>query len=335
MAYLVIGTVAQKYIGLYEATRIFFSSPVIWFGILPLPGLPVLIALIFINLTCKLIFKSPWRWDKAGTIMAHIGVMLLLLGGLFTALFSTEGYVDLAATESKNFVTDYHARELVLLDDKETILQSIPFKNITKGETLDFAPIPLSINILDTCRHCKITKREDAGSFSGMAQHMQLTADKLRNDDEENISGITFRAHDTGYLVIEGVNEFPEIEVDGKIYHFALRRAQRALPFTIELLEFRRDMYPGTALAKSYQSRVRIIDGNSRWESLISMNEPLRYKGYTFFQSSYIATPEGDVSVLAAVWNAGRAFPYIAGIAVCIGLIVHLFMRRKKAGGRA
>ena len=32
---------------------------------------------------------------------------------------------------------------------------------------------------------------------------------------------------------------------------------------------------------------------------------------------------------LAAVWNAGRAFPYIAGLVMCIGLIVHLFVRRK------
>jgi len=86
-------------------------------------------------------------------------------------------------------------------------------------------------------------------------------------------------------------------------------------------------------MAKSYQSRVRIYDGKAQWESLISMNAPLRYKGYTFFQSSFIATPDGDISVLAVVWNAGRAFPYISGIAMCLGIILHMFVRRRKNKG--
>ena len=33
------------------------------------------------------------------------------------------------------------------------------------------------------------------------------------------------------------------------------------------------------------------------------MNEPLRHRGYTFFQSSFIEAPEGEATVLAAVKN--------------------------------
>ena len=57
------------------------------------------------------------------------------------------------------------------------------------------------------------------------------------------------------------------------------------------------------------------------------MNEPLRYKGYTFYQSSFIETPDGETSVLAAVKNYGRMFPYISSIIMCIGLLIHLFMK--------
>ncbi|SVA41121.1 uncharacterized protein METZ01_LOCUS93975, partial [marine metagenome] len=60
---------------------------------------------------------------------------------------------------------------------------------------------------------------------------------------------------------------------------------------------------------------------------LIQMNEPLRYKGYTFFQSSFIEGPEGETTVLAVVKNYGRLFPYISSIIMCIGLLFHLSLK--------
>ncbi len=74
MVCLIIGTVAQKYIGLYEATQIFFAAPFFWLGPVPLPGLPVVLGLIALNLAGKLIFKSPWHWRNAGIIITHLGI---------------------------------------------------------------------------------------------------------------------------------------------------------------------------------------------------------------------------------------------------------------------
>ena len=67
-------------------------------------------------------------------------------------------------------------------------------------------------------------------------------------------------------------------------------------------------------------------DGISK-HILIKMNEPLRHKGYTFYQSSFIESPDGETSVLAAVKNYGRLFPYISSIIMCIGLLLHLIMK--------
>src|SRR5690606_2148610 len=96
MACLVAGTVAQKHMGLYAATQVFFSSPVLWLGPVPVPGLPVWLGLVFVNLLFKLVFKSPWTPQRAGTVLAHGAVLFLLLGGMFTALSGREGYMDLA-----------------------------------------------------------------------------------------------------------------------------------------------------------------------------------------------------------------------------------------------
>ena len=60
---------------------------------------------------------------------------------------------------------------------------------------------------------------------------------------------------------------------------------------------------------------------------LIKMNEPLRYKNYTFYQSSFIEEESGETSVFAVVENYGRLFPYISSIIMCFGLLLHLIIK--------
>lgn len=327
MVYLVAGTVAQKYIGLYQATQIFFSAPIIWLGVLPLPGVPVILALIFINLAAKLAFKSPWTLRNAGNILTHIGAMLLLVGGLMTALFSAEGYIDLAKGDQKSVVADYHKRELVMTDSAGKPLWRMDQEALAKGATATAGNMTLSV--LETCRHCKIVPRKNAdNSYIGMAEHMQLEPAPLRLEDEENLAGMTFRVNGKAYTVLENVPNPAIIKAGDQTYSFILRREERDLPFRVELLEFSKEYYSGTTLASSYQSRVRIHDGKTVWESAIRMNEPLRYKGYTLYQASFIPTPQGDLSILSVVWNAGRIFPYLSGIVICLGLLLHMFVRR-------
>ncbi len=335
IAYLIAGTVAQKYIGLYAATHMFFSAPILYIAPFPLPGFPVLLSLIFINLACKLFFKSPWTRYSAGIIITHIGALLLLFGGLITALFSQEGFIDLTPHQAKNYVQDYHNRVFVVKDESNKPIYEVDHQTLTTGQIITPPSLPITVKIKETCRNCRITKRTNADeSFIGMAQHMSLVASAPRLADEENMGGVTFTvegaSNDGTYVTLEDIPKYPEIVLDGSMYRFSLQKEHRALPFSIELLDFERQVHPGTEMASAYQSHVRIIDGDSQWESVISMNEPLRYKGYSFYQSSFIATQNGNISVLAVVWNAGRTFPYIAGLIMSLGLIVHLLIARRR-----
>ncbi len=60
------------------------------------------------------------------------------------------------------------------------------------------------------------------------------------------------------------------------------------LGFTVKCLEFDVDYYPNTDMPKAYKSHLQVIDGGQvvvdQW---IGVNKPLRYKGVTFYQSSY------------------------------------------------
>ena len=117
------------------------------------------------------------------------------------------------------------------------------------------------------------------------------------------------------------------LKINDQNYVIVFRKKRDYLPFSIELVDFKKAMHPGTGIAKSYSSDVNLIEAGITKRILIKMNEPLRYKGYTFYQSSFIESPDGETTVLAAVQNYGRLFPYISSIIMCIGLLVHLITK--------
>ena len=85
-------------------------------------------------------------------------------------------------------------------------------------------------------------------------------------------------------------------------------------------------MHPGTNIAKSYSSDIYLKENDISRKVLIQMNEPLRHRGYTFYQASFVEEGLKQTSVLATVKNHGRLFPYISTIIMCIGLLFHMFL---------
>ncbi len=210
MILLVVGTVAQKYVGLYQAQHTYFSSFIVWAGPIPLPGGFITMGVIFINLLAKLVFASPWRWKNSGIIITHIGALLLLFGGFLTSTYSREGDMVIYEGETVNFFSNEHNPKPVYL------------------------------------------------------------------------------------------------------------------PFRIKLIDFEKQYHPASGIPRAFKSDIILMDGSSQWPSTISMNEPLRYKGYTFYQSSFIEEAEREATVFAVVKNIGRMFPYISSIIMCLGLLIHM-----------
>ena len=80
-------------------------------------------------------------------------------------------------------------------------------------------------------------------------------------------------------------------------------------------------------MPKSFSSDINLIENMIPRHVLIKMNEPLRHRGYTFYQASFLEGELSDISVLAVVKNYGRLFPYISSIIMCIGILMHLILR--------
>jgi hypothetical protein len=103
--------------------------------------------------------------------------------------------------------------------------------------------------------------------------------------------------------------------------------AQSSLPFSVTLLRFKSDKYPGSNMPATDESRVRVEDpARGVSEHLISMNRPLHYAGYTLFQASYIpGEPMG--SVLSVSRSPGLPLVYAGTALVTLGIAWMVYLR--------
>ena len=332
---LVIGTIAQRYMGLYDAQKMFFSSFIIWAGPIPFPGGYSLISIITAGLLSKFIFKSKWTWKKVGINLSHLGVLIILLGGLLTAIYSEEGYIVIPEGEESRFVSDFHQRSLLVIKD-ENVIAHIPHQKLFEDNKIEIANIPFTISVQNACRNCKIIKREDSkveikGELSGMAQFMALTPDKLKAEEETNLYGATLNINDETHIVFEAMPKPAEININDNIYQLMFGKQQRTLPFALHLKDFQKTKHPGTMTASAYQSDILLIDGELSWPVRIEMNKPLRYKGYTFFQSSFAEGDHGQATVLSVVKNKGWLFPYFGTALIAFGLLLHTLIQSRRS----
>jgi hypothetical protein len=108
-------------------------------------------------------------------------------------------------------------------------------------------------------------------------------------------------------------------------------------PYSLKLIKFSHDLYPGTDIPKNFSSRIQInpADGGPSREVLIYMNNPLRYAGLTYYQQSF--DNNDHTTILEVVRNPSWLAPYIACGAITLGLVIqfliHLvgFARRRAA----
>ena len=109
------------------------------------------------------------------------------------------------------------------------------------------------------------------------------------------------------------------------MFHEAIEvRFQRNYkPYEVKLVDVSRTNYVGTATPRDYRSEIEITNPNdgSTDKFTLWMNNPLRYKGETFYQSGFQALEDGkEASTISVVNNTGWMLPYIACMIVSFGM---------------
>jgi hypothetical protein len=99
------------------------------------------------------------------------------------------------------------------------------------------------------------------------------------------------------------------------------------LGFDLELKKFKMGHYQGSTLPSSYESTVAV--NNEPALHTVSMNEPLKYKGLTLYQSSFENNDRGEpiASIFSVNYDPGRFVKYLGAIMMVSGIITMFYLK--------
>ncbi|PWU20980.1 MAG: hypothetical protein C5B49_03355 [Bdellovibrio sp.] len=122
--------------------------------------------------------------------------------------------------------------------------------------------------------------------------------------------------------------ESKELTIAGKGVHVFFGNQMLELPFELKLVKFSKQDYPGTGTAMSYESLVTVSTDGSLHN--VSMNEPLKYQGYTFYQASYqLFEGQPPATILSVNKDPGRPVKYCGSLILALGIIIFTLMRSR------
>lgn len=298
-----VGTLMQAHYGLYAAQQLFFHN---WFGV-PLVG-----AIALLNLVAVLCVRMQWKPRNAGLIVLHLGLISLLTSAGLGYLVSEQGYMDLGSGERRQHADSQEEWEIAFRakDDSGATVWSIPLAQLKVGQNLELGPL---------FPQCKVAALAPNGAIGPGNTIIPVQAGKEPAIWSPAISlsnGIALSPQSVPWSPKPG-------------HELALRRKSFALPFALQLKEFKRNYHPGTSIAASYESKVMVVEGKSQRDVIISMNQPLRFGEYTVFQSSWSTDSQTglDRSTLSVMRNPLRNGPYAATLLIALGLFLHLGIR--------
>jgi hypothetical protein len=355
MILVFLGTLDQVNIGVYEAENRYFKSFFLYFTppgtILKIPWFPsgyLIGGLLLVNLIAAHLARFKFSWKKAGILVLHSGVILLLLGQLFTSLFQVESQMRLDQGETKNYSLSYYHDELALIDtsasDSDQVI-AIPDLELYKGHKIVLPVDSLEVVINEYFPNSALFRPDQLPSSS--YPHLQIgpmavsvQQERTYKENERNMPTAAVSVSQGGtpvgsWSLAAGFPRPVNFQAGGKNYQIVLRPKRFYKPFAIQLVQFSHDRYAGTDIAKNFSSRIRLLDPSRHEdrETLIYMNHPLRYQGMTFYQSGF--DNNDTTTILQVVQNPSWLIPYISCALVALGMVLqfgmHLtsFVRRR------
>lgn len=132
-----------------------------------------------------------------------------------------------------------------------------------------------------------------------------------------------------------GLGDQAVLTTGGRDVQISYMNRRLVLPFSLRLERFEIQYYEGSSSPRSFASQVTVLDNGAPPDSLeISMNEPLDWNGYTFYQSSYEpGEPRPVTSVFTVNRDPGRWTKYFGSLFLVAGIIA-LFMMKMAAAKR-
>ena len=320
------------------------------------------------TLAGAVLFAACWVLYKqrAGMVLLHAGILLLLVGEFFTAIFAVEATMTIREGETATFFDRSQQFELALTDTSDEEVDrvtTIPQSLLKPGKVVSVGALPFDLKV-----HARMTHsnrpvpldsvsegvREAYPTYAGYGERLYVARSREVSGatGERNAPAVDVELLDRRsgaslgrYLLsiwfypnfVNQIWDMPTtVRYEGREYELYFRnRREPALsesgaPYAVTLLDFVHERYEGTQTPKDFSSEIRLVnegDGIDR-NLRIWMNNPLRYAKRTFYQSGYL--PEDEGTVLQVVRNDSWMIPYLSCMIVFIGMAAQFGLSLKR-----
>jgi ABC-type transport system involved in cytochrome c biogenesis permease subunit len=318
---------------------------------------------------CIMIFRK-----RGGMVLLHLGIGLLMFNELWVAMTARERQVVMQEGQTVNYLRDIRTVELAFVDrsNEETdehfvIPRDMLVSNYQANQPLlkagkpakfiDDPSLPAKVAVVTYYKNAdlrELAAGEKPQATAGLGLKETLVerpaAKGTDMDSGVDLAGAYVQfadkdGKDLGTFLLTQLSseaKFPErfaekLTVGDKTYDLYLRFKREYKPYTLSLLDVRKDDYLASDTPRNYSSDVKIVDPEAGVDETvhIKMNDPLRYRGDTLYQSGYQNLPGvGETTTLQVVLNRGWMIPYVACMIVVIGMVAHFLISVTRFVGR-
>lgn len=322
------GTLFEAAQGLLAAREMFFQSWIFWINHIPFPGIKLLTLALLWNLGFRSIKVLSHPLKNSGLILIHLGVAFLLSGAFFSAKFTKEFFLPLHEKEGSGTAYSYELSEIAAfkrsnLSPNAYISDSIPIRTLKNGQVINLSKIGVTFTIESVHER----KNTEKGIDRKIIMH-EVTLLLDNSCISQSGNKVVLKSDDHSQLV----------SCNQDTVYLSIRPVSVPLPVQVQLLDFTKELHPGTETLKNVRSHVSVKEGATERDVIISMNKPLRIGAYTFYQASYSQEGGSEISNFSVVYNPMRFFPYAASLTIVVGFLLHLItmifrkLKKKKAG---
>lgn len=343
-----LGTLSQSDIGLLDSQRKYFDS---WSvvhdfhlgrAVIPiwLPGGMALMMLLFINMACGAVIRMRKGWRTIGVLISHLSIMFMLAAGYVSFLYKTEGALPLFEGQSGDLYQSYHDRVIEIRKHDESgkgaetamLIPMDDFQDLEPGKARTFyaKDLPFEIQVTGYQRNAQVVAKAEEGP--AVIDGFAIQPVRIETTDEQNLGAlvVNITPKDGGNperaILWEAAFEPYTVKAGKEAYTLTLTRRKWKLPFAIRLEDFQRELHPGTEKPKRYTSHVTKIDGGKEEPQVITMNVPMRDRGFVLYQASFSQGASGEQSVFTVASNPSDQWPLWSCVAVAFGLTLHFMM---------
>ncbi|MDP1560656.1 MAG: cytochrome c biogenesis protein CcsA, partial [Pirellulaceae bacterium] len=303
------------------------------------------VASLVLLIGLKFLFKR-----KAGIVLLHAGLLLLLGNEIWVVLNHEEQRISGIEGETVSYAYDIRDVEMALIErvgDEDRIItvpRPILERAAKKPDQWYFIPeTELQFRVLEYFQNSSLKQagkvnRATAGIGSTFqAEPVDLASGVSQGETNMASAYVQFRnktAQDLGtYLVTQAADFYtgplfktPNVlRVGDQTFVATMWFKRNYKPYTITINDVQAKNYPGTIIPQWYATEFQVQDSELGFTSdqRVWMNNPLRYRNETFYQSGYNKDRVTGVetTTLQVVMNRGWMIPYLCCAMVTIGLI--------------